>query len=321
MRILKAYADECRPIHENDSGDDEIINPLTFKRLEKWSSNLLEEEAEELEDDVEVVAEWVCAKMMNDLESWHDDDKIDDHIAYGRMLSWLTFLKITDAAGDKDAINRSSFLAYIAKSEAAYAMLDLALIYGNIGSGRKFKLDSVLSLDEILEAQKRHDDASFALSKLASLVIFRSVEVYPTLSKSWWEMNCPAKLSSAVQDFVETEVSPRVLKSSLKSIQYATAFGDMQVTGSSTTREVTATYVQDDFTLSVVIKIPPSFPFRRAEVDCSKTLGVPAAKSRRWSLIIAQMINNQGGTLKDALTLWKENVDKEFEGVEPSAQP
>ncbi|KAL3907977.1 MAG: hypothetical protein SGARI_003280 [Bacillariaceae sp.] len=196
-------------------------------------------------------------------------------------------------------------------------MLDLAIIYGNIGAGRKFKLDSVLTLEEILEAQARHDDASFALSKLASLVIFRSIEVYPTLSKSWWEMHCPSKLTSAVQDFVEAEVSPKVLQTSLETIQYATAFGEMQVKGSSTTREVTATYVQDDFTLSVMVKIPPSFPFRRAEVDCSKTLGVPAAKSKRWSLIIAQMINNQGGTLKDALTLWKENVDKEFEGVEP----
>jgi hypothetical protein len=317
FKILNEYAIACRPLHDDGSGDDEIVNTATLQRLEKWSMNLLEEEAEELEDDVEVVAEWVCAGMMNDLETWHDDDKIDDDVACGRMLCWLSFLHISDSAGNKDRVNRSSFLAYAAKSEAANAMLDLALVYGNIGLGRKFKLDSVLSEDDILKGHVDHGEAPFALSQLASLVIFRSIEVFPTLSKSWWEMHCPTKLSSAVQEFVETEVSPRVLKSSLETIQHATAFGDMQVKGSSITREVTTTYVQDDFTLSLLIKIPPSFPFRRAEVDCSKTLGVPAAKSKRWSLIIAQMINNQGGTLNDALMLWKENVDKEFEGVEP----
>ena len=82
--------------------------------------------------------------------------------------------------------------------------------------------------------------------------------------------------------------------------------------GSPASREVTATYVQDDFTLSVVVKLPLSFPFRRAEVDCSKTLGVPESRWKRWSLQITQMLNNQGGTLKDALLLWKENVDKTF---------
>ena len=103
----------------------------------------------------------------------------------------------------------------------------------------------------------------------------------------------------------------------MKSIKNASAFGEMQVKGSPVSREVTATYVQDDFTLSVVVKLPLSFPFRRAEVDCSKTLGVPESRWKRWSLQITQMLNNQGGTLKDALLLWKENVDKEFEGIEP----
>ena len=82
-------------------------------------------------------------------------------------------------------------------------------------------------------------------------------------------------------------------------------------------REVTATYMQDDFLLSVVVKLPLSFPFRRAEVDCSKTFGVSENRWKRWALQITQMLNNQGGTVNDALVLWKENVDKEFEGVEP----
>lgn len=308
-RILQSYAKAGRPLFEN-ADDDDLINPTTLGRIDEWAKDMLENEAEALEDDVASVAQWVCGEQMNDVESWHDDDDIDDEIACGRMLSWLSFLDIADTATGKDSANRISFTSYVSICKAVDAMLDLALIYANIGSVRKVELDVVISMKAIIES-------SMPLSKLAARVIFRSVEVFPTLSKHWWDSTCPKYLTTTVREFVEKEVSPDILKHAIKSIQNASAFGDMNVQGGSVTREVSATYVQDDFTLSVLVKLPLSFPFRRAEVDCSKTLGVPAHRWKRWSLQITQMLNNQGGTLKDALLLWKENVDKEFEGVEP----
>ncbi len=69
--------------------------------------------------------------------------------------------------------------------------------------------------------------------------------------------------------------------------------------------------------LSVVIRVPPTFPLRNVEVDCQKTLGVNEKRWRHWSLQIMRMLNGQDGSILDALLLWKQNVDKEFEGVEP----
>ncbi len=69
--------------------------------------------------------------------------------------------------------------------------------------------------------------------------------------------------------------------------------------------------------LSVMIRIPPSFPLKNVEVDCQKTLGIPENRWRRWALQIMLMLNNQDGSVLDALLLWKQNVDKEFDGVEP----
>ena len=91
----------------------------------------------------------------------------------------------------------------------------------------------------------------------------------------------------------------------------------MSVTGSCVSREVAATYVQDESTLSVIIKIPPTFPLRNAEVDCKKTLGIPENRWRRWALQISRMLNFEDGSIIDALMLWKENVEKEYDGVEP----
>eukprot|EP00529_Nitzschia_sp_RCC80_P008151 CAMPEP_0113484582 /NCGR_PEP_ID=MMETSP0014_2-20120614/24035_1 /TAXON_ID=2857 /ORGANISM="Nitzschia sp." /LENGTH=1173 /DNA_ID=CAMNT_0000378187 /DNA_START=24 /DNA_END=3545 /DNA_ORIENTATION=- /assembly_acc=CAM_ASM_000159 len=316
MRILVCHGKEGRPIHSVD--DYDIINPATNKELREWSNGLSQEEAEMLEDNIFAVAQWTCAGQMNDIESWHVDDDIDDIKACGRMFSWLSFLNIVDAASIDDSVfYRPSFARYASMCKSVDAMLDLALIYGNIGSNRKVKLDKVVPLDEIICQSTASDLHPRDLSKLAALVIFRSIELFPTLCKNWWDTECPGYSKQAVQDFVESEVSPQILKRALESIAHATAFGEMKVKGSVATRQVTASYMQDDFTLSVAIELPAAYPFRRAMVDCSKTLGVPESRWKRWSLQITQMLNNQGGTLKEALLFWKDNVDKEFEGVEP----
>jgi len=313
LRLLGAYAKEGRPIH---SEPEDAINDDTADKIDEWSKDLIDEEAEELEEDVEIVCQWVPRTLLNEMEVWHalseDDLQLDENDVISRFSCWLAYLRIVDIAATKDTLNRPALTSYTTKCESVPAILNLAVAFANVSNNRKVKLDEVGQLDQL---RKSGDQAE--LSKLASLVLYRTVEVFPTLAKNWWEMSCANYSRESVRDFVETYVSPEILRQELTRMKKASSFGDMTVKGSVISREVTALYNQDDFTLSVVIKIPLSFPFRRAEVDCSKTLGVPESRWKRWSLQISQMLNNQGGTLKDALLLWKENVDKEFEGVEP----
>merc|ERR1712029_81285 len=51
-------------------------------------------------------------------------------------------------------------------------------------------------------------------------------------------------------------------------------------------------------------------------VDSGKKVGVTAAQWRTWMLQLTTFLQHQNGSLVDALTLWKKNVDKRFEGVE-----
>ena len=71
--------------------------------------------------------------------------------------------------------------------------------------------------------------------------------------------------------------------------------------------------------LSVTVRMPPSFPLRNVEVDCRKTIGIPENRWRRWALQIMLMLNNQDGSVLDCLLLWKKNVLKVSDGVEPSS--
>ena len=312
LRILCCFAESEVPLFEEPP---ELLNDHTQKLVEKWEASMIEEEKEELDEDVRIVAQFIPERLMNEVEQWYNtqsEDRDESELAVsGRFVSWLCFLRFAQMVSSKDSFNRQAFISYVGRSNALVAILGDAVAFAQLEKGNKKS-----STDEF-NPHAETDVLSGEISQLAKLVIFRSIEIFPTLTKHWWEMDCPKYSSQNVLAFVESSVSMEILKGQLSEIGKAEAFGDMNVTGNSASREVTATYVQDDFTLSVIIKLPLSFPFRRAEVDCSKTLGVPESRWKRWALQITMMLNNQGGTLQDALLLWKENVDKEFEGVEP----
>ncbi len=313
LRFLEAYAKQGKPISGSPKG---AMNKETATRLKVWSTSLATEEAEEFEEDVEIVCQWVPQRLMNYVECWQDVMNKDFHVqendAFDRLTSWLAYLCIANVASEKDSMNRTALVSYTRKTGAVDSILDFAISYANVSTDRKVKFEKVDDIDALFSGSD-----ALELSKLAWAVIFRTIEVFPNLSKNWWEMSCPNYFRDPVREFVESNVAPELLRRDLQRIKVTSSFGDMTVKGSLISREVTALYSQDDFTLTVVIKLPPSFPFRRAEVDCSKTLGVPEKRWKRWALQITQMLNNQGGSLTDALLLWKENVDKEFEGIEP----
>lgn len=74
---------------------------------------------------------------------------------------------------------------------------------------------------------------------------------------------------------------------------------------------------KDECSMEVVIRLPRGFPLVNVEVECRQRLGVTEHRWRRWVLQIVTMLSTQDGSVMDAVALWKENVDKEFEGLEP----
>jgi len=319
FRLLRlSTRNSVKPPAEATKDDDRPLPEDTQQRLVHWKTGLLEEEAEELEEDVKVVYSWVPEGLTAEIEGWAEDqegfyDNMEDEaLQIGRMLTWLCLLEHLESAAFLDALTRGSYSSYIQKCGAARCILNLALLFLPISGDRLAKNLPTISLDNLCNEARCVD-----VSQLAPLVVFRTVEVLPTLSKNWWEEDCPKSSSNAISQFVESKVAPETLRRELQRINNASNLGDMCVSGSVVSREVTATYVQDECQLSVVIQIPPNFPLRNVDVDGRKTHGIPEKRWKRWALQIRLILNSQDGTLLDALILWKENVDKEFEGVEP----
>jgi len=113
--------------------------------------------------------------------------------------------------------------------------------------------------------------------------------------------------------------------------------------------EICATYHRDDTTIELRIKLGAAYPLKNAEVEASSLLGIARERWQRWKLQIIQLLTNcsfsrskmnaggegdgacekegesgggysgatGGGSIIEAIQLWKLNIDKEFDGVEP----
>jgi hypothetical protein len=51
-------------------------------------------------------------------------------------------------------------------------------------------------------------------------------------------------------------------------------------------------------------------------VECTKRIGVSESRLRKWLLSISAFLRHQNGAVSAAVLLWKQNVEREFEGVE-----
>ena len=294
-----------------------VLQESTTVHLKMWTENMDREGALELEEDVEVVSQWLPLSMMSEIETWQDEtfEDLNETKTIGRLLAWLSILRLIETSvAAYDFRSRPAFVSYLTRAEVVPSVLNVSILFDETMNSPKSPVTPhVFDTDRILENEDR-----IRLSNLASHVIFRTFETLPSLCRRWWEEDCPKVYTSRVRSLVERQIAPEILQREMRRLKEATRnFGEMNVSGSLMSREVTATYMQDDFTLTVLIRLPASFPLRSAEVDCSRTLGVPLNRWKRWSLQITLMLNNQGGTLQDALMLWKGNVDKEFDGVEP----
>lgn len=317
FRLLHLASKKSAPLHLSVEGN--VLPNVTRSRLHHWKKNLMCDEADELENYFLTVFEWVPSDLMAEMESWIEDetyfDDPDEDTTIARLLGWLVFLEYLESSAAADAHNRVAFSSYASRTGCVFFVLSACVMHLDVDFDRKSQRNSVSTIDDIIVNKE-----SINATDLSRTVFFHTVEVFPTLSRGWWEEDCPKALSATVSKFVQQMVAPETFRRELERINKAmilSATGEMIVKGSTVSREVTATYQQDECTLSIAIQIPPNFPFRSVDVDGRKTLGVSESRFKRWALQMRQIVNNQDGTLLDALMLWKRYVEKEFEGVEP----
>ncbi|KAE9615114.1 hypothetical protein Lal_00048152 [Lupinus albus] len=155
------------------------------------------------------------------------------------------------------------------------------------------------------------------LSSFAGAIYGLMLHVLPAYVRAWFSDLRDRNSSAAIELFTRTSCSPPLIANELSQIKKAN-FRDesFSVSVSKSANEVVATYTKDETGMDLVIRLPPSYPLRPVDVDCTRSLGISEVKQRKWLMSMMLFVRNQNGALAEAIGTWKHNFDKEFEGVE-----
>ncbi|XP_039911108.1 E3 ubiquitin-protein ligase listerin [Hirundo rustica] len=157
---------------------------------------------------------------------------------------------------------------------------------------------------------------SSQIPHLACSVYHITLKDLPAMVRLWWN-SCEKRVFNVVDKFTSKYVSSVLSSQEISSVQTSTQlFNGMTVKARSAAREVIATYSVDDIFIELIIQLPSNYPLGSITVESGKRVGVAAQQWRNWMLQLSTYLTHQNGSIMEGLSLWKNNVDKRFEGVE-----
>ena len=247
------------------------------------------------------------------------------------ILSWQLTFDHWESASYKV---QADYVA--ALKEGTYTQDLLDFIFNILISGRQKPVDASkhdFQTSGLRDDQVPEHETHGALIHLYYLCLRR----LPSIIKDWWRDGTSRQLGIAVESWTQKYISPLVIAQELAVIsdwapsqsatttttdqqQQATS---MTVKLSPSTREITASIPIDDQTMSIAIRLPPSYPLARAEVDSVHRVGVAEKKWRFWLVNAQGVINfssSSGGggegssAIIDGLSAWKRNVTAAMKG-------
>ncbi|KAF4025918.1 hypothetical protein G4228_018096 [Cervus hanglu yarkandensis] len=156
----------------------------------------------------------------------------------------------------------------------------------------------------------------YHIPHLACSVYHMTLKDLPAMVRLWWNSS-EKRVFNIVDRFTSKYVSSVLSFQEISSVQTSTQlFNGMTVKARATTREVMATYSIEDIVIELIIQLPSNYPLGSITVESGKRVGVAVQQWRNWMLQLSTYLTHQNGSIMEGLALWKNNVDKRFEGVE-----
>ncbi|KAI3676180.1 hypothetical protein L1987_85781 [Smallanthus sonchifolius] len=155
------------------------------------------------------------------------------------------------------------------------------------------------------------------MASFAGAIYGLMLRTLPAYVRDWFSDIRDHTSSSAIEFFTRTCCSPHLITYELSQIKKADLCDEnFSVSVSKSANEVVATYTKDESNMALVVRLPSSYSLRPVDVECTRSLGISEVKQRKWLLSMILFVRNQNGGLAEAIRIWKNNFDKEFEGVE-----
>lgn len=237
----------------------------------------------------------------------------------GYLLAWKLLLKFFRSAPSH---LRAHYAQFLKQSSSLNKLLrhlfrlmpEIPVVPGGVGADTKEA--KTFFTESLSLAVDQSQSAEWELPHLACSVYYSTLQDLPAMVRLWWNSQ-EKRVSAAVEKFTIKHVSPVLSAQEISSVHSSTQmFDNMTVKARSAAREVIATYSVDDICIELVIQLPQSYPLGSITVESGKRVGVSVQQWRNWMLQLSTYLTHQNGSIMEGLALWKNNVDKRFEGIE-----
>ena len=142
-----------------------------------------------------------------------------------------------------------------------------------------------------------------------------------SLTKAHFLSLTSRQTSLAVSSWTSKYISPLIITESLASVSEwsSTAGSDPEyenfsVKVSSRSKEVNVSYLVDEQTMAIVVRLPDEYPLQGAKVDGISRVAVDEKRWQSWLRNCQGVITFSNGNLIDGLSSWRKNVTGALKG-------
>ncbi|KAH7371542.1 RING zinc finger protein-like protein [Pyrenochaeta sp. MPI-SDFR-AT-0127] len=232
----------------------------------------------------------------------------------GYLLSWLLVFDHLEHASFKV---KNDYVEHVREGDYLPGLLNFTFDF--LGHAHNKPID-VAKLD-ITTYEADIESPRKDLQWLLTHLYFLCLRHVPSLTKSWF-ISCKSRATVVtLEPWTEKYISPPVITAALESVtawseQQAAAEADspFSVKVAPRAREITASYMVDEQTMSMRISLPPAFPLANAHIEGLNRVAVNEQKWQSWLRTSLGAITIFNGSLIDALTTFKRNVDGAMKG-------
>lgn len=238
----------------------------------------------------------------------------------GYLLTWKLILTFFKAASSQ---LRALYSQYLRKTKSLnkllynlFKLMPHTPIFPGQASDATCKEPKTFFTEELNWTVRGCATLQYEIPHLACCVYHITLKDLPAMVRLWWN-GCEKRIFSVVDKFTTKYVSGVLSSQEISSVQCSNQmFEGMNVKARPTTREVIATYSVDDICIELIIQLPQNYPLGSITVESGRRVGVAVQQWRNWMLQLNTYLTHQNGSIMEGLALWKNNVDKRFEGVE-----
>jgi hypothetical protein len=230
----------------------------------------------------------------------------------GYLLSWLLVFDHLEHASFKV---KNDYIDHIKEGDHLPGLLDFAFDFLGHAHNKPVDVSKFDVTTYTPDTESPKQDIQWLLTHLYYLTLLHT----PSLTKSWFNALTSKSRAIAVtlEPWTEKNISPPVINAALESVTTwaGTATDDtFAVRVAPRAREITASYILDEQTMSMRISLPPAFPLANAHIEGLNRVAVNEQKWQSWLRTSLGAITIFNGSLIDALSTWRRNVEGALKG-------